>query len=149
MVRENEEEHFPSEEFAIHTGMKWITVKWKLPVSVKKAGSILREYDIDEVSDFYNKILKLNPSLKPLAGRKTIREKYTISMGVLSRFNLDDIEFFCDRKINIVLCNASNRRSKSVIEKKAGISTQWVMSPRTLSRVFEELNITYEELLKS
>ncbi len=143
-----EKEDFPSKEFGIHTGLRWIYVDWILPMDADAAGQFLRRYlsgqvSSSQVSYFYLKILELNPELKSIIGRKSKISKYHICMGVVSKFNLDDITFYSmpfDRNI-IISYNQSNMDVKRRIIAKAGCDIGWVMSPTTRSRVIKELDV--------
>lgn len=147
-----------SENFGKHTGMDWIYKNWELPIKDKgEAGyyiatwydTILNskgkkdqknvEKSVDNILDFYKKLIQLNPELGKIE-IPSLMQLYDVCLGAISKFNLEDITFYTNMDWDDRLkYNRDHRSDINMIEKKAGISCFWVLSPKTRERVELEL----------
>ena len=152
----NDPEVFPSEEFAKATGIKWVTEDWKLPMNMTsdEAGAFVKQHFKDlgvkakankaaeELMQFYHEMLGLNPALKGLDQPKEWLNIIDHCDGVISKFIVDDINFFSSMSFpEKAHYNLGNRELKEKIAKVAGHGIYWVMSPASLKRITTELKI--------
>lgn len=159
MLFENEnEEKFPSEDFGKATGMEWIYTEWKIPDDGsidefgKKINKLYDELDNKRTAasaaagmlDMYNMFLRINPDMTNFGKPTSWLNIYDFINGVISKFNVDDIKYYANMDWpDRAKYNLYNRPIIDQIEKKAGHSTEWVMSPTTIKRVKKELGISH------
>lgn len=153
------DEVYPSEEFGKHTGLDWVYNEWKMPFGILRdeIGKKLRKWhsDVlnnngteaeiktyrDNIIDIYNKIIRVNKDLRKIPV-KNINDVYDVCMGVISKFNFDDIKFFVN--FDHVLRIKHNIESRPIIkqiEKAAGHDMQWVPSLITTEKLLNHFNI--------
>lgn len=153
------DEVYPSEEFGKHTGLDWVYKDWKMPFGMLRdeIGKKLRKWfsDVlnnngteteiktyrDNIIDIYNKIIRVNKELKKIPV-KSIGDVYDVCMGVISKFNFDDINFFVSfDNVSRIKHNIENRPIISQLEIAAGHDMQWVPSPFTTEKLLNHFNI--------
>ncbi len=147
-----EKQDFPSKEFGVATGLEWIYVDYKLPDNpdylADKLIGLRDNKGYKQINDLYKTLISLNPELNQLKKTRKGSIMFDICYGVISKFNINDIEFFSFNRRDSFLTsyNQSNRSLMKIIMKNTKADIQWVMSPTTFIRVIKELNIQTENL---
>jgi len=146
---------FPSKEFSLHTKIQGLYTDWIMPNGLtpdEAAEVVLRwnmaEPDTDEEKNaeiilqaFYNSLITENPMLYRIEAT-TVGQVYDICMGAISKFTVEDIEFFAlQSKPELIAFNRGNNKLKDKIEEKCGMFPQWILCPHNLQRVKTLLRI--------
>ncbi len=143
-----EKQKFPSHKFGNITGMDWIYSEYKLPDEENYLADTLLKWrdcsDYQKMYALYKKLITMNPELERLRKTRKGTIIFDICYGVISRFNIDDIEFFSFNRKHMSSYNQIKRPLTKIISAKAKCDIEWVMSPKTLSRVCNELKIQHE-----
>lgn len=145
----------PAVEFEKKTGLKHIAKQWVLP-----AGDVMKELDIflrhvrfcdleNSTSQKFHKFLlpvwrdlkKHNPELETLAvNEKNFKEIGYAVRGVISGFNLDDIDDFLH--VGTYKDRMQDLAYKELYDhiKKTVATIEWVPSMKTLQKIEQQIN---------
>lgn len=148
----NKKERYPSREFSIKTGLDFVYRDWVLP----KEGHLVMVDVIDRGGyEVYKEILALNPDIvlnitqemidgyknDLLFGEFGRDIYYHVCYGLVSKFNLDDIQYFLESSYGDNRAHkAEYRKYKDKVEKLIGHSMGWATSYKTMDKVRELLN---------
>jgi hypothetical protein len=145
-------------DFEKKTGIK-VSQDYKMPDNLtveevyKYSSSVLRALDTRKIKTqeyrnrmkfIYDSIENLNPVLKTIQSPIENVEGHVLT-AVLSRFNIDDIRsYVVDGKTGRWYINQPDyleTRYKKLeeIEQRTGAKITWIMSPKTLDRVYAEV----------
>ena len=95
----------------------------------------------------FNKLAALNPGVRALAHDNNPRYLRYAIFGMASSMNLDDIHFFIEQaKLTndgpiaaLMHRNPHYDHLYSTVETRTGVMTNWVASPETLMKIFEQV----------
>lgn len=118
----------PSREIGESNGMSFLWNDWGLEDHAKISNTLLYG-DKEESSKLYDNILNYLSDIEP---RFTRMDPWWVVMGVVSQYNFEDIEYFCD-------VDPWNRDPLLDVEqrKRKWNNKGWIISPQTLAKVFE------------
>lgn len=146
-------------DFERKTGIK-VSQDYKMPDNLtveevyKYASSVLRALDTRKIKTqeyrnrmkfIYDSIENLNPVLKTIQSPMVKNVEGHVLTAVLSRFNIDDIRsYVVDGKTGRWYINQpdfleTRHKKLEEIERRTGANVYWVMSQKTLDRVYAEV----------
>ena len=153
------DEEFPSQDFGEAAGIDWIWKEWKLPKGMDEhsLGKMLQaemfnvtyrnihaEASKKVIGKVFKDLVKLNPELKGMKASDDIWMMYDWCRGIVSRFNKEDIEFYVSMTLEQKMEHNKKMEGKNYrIAKAVGGYPGWVMSPKTMHRVMQELDLLF------
>jgi len=148
---ESKVHRFPSQEFGEKTGLHFLYKEWKLP---KDESSMMVDVIDRGGFEVYKDILALNADIslditdEMIEGYRNDTNYgelgsdiyFHVCYGFVSRFTLEDIQFFLNKSYgNQVKLNTEYRIYKDKLESDIGMTLSWATSYTTMERVRKEL----------
>lgn len=110
----------------------------------------IREQKLNKLNNILDSFIKINPELEKISiKRDNFTQVWDTLMGVTSLFNTDDINHFVNTKKGKRNSEVMKKRI-AIIEQKLKTKIPYRPSPKTLSKIEKQLNITnsLEEITK-